>query len=353
MVRTCFRDPRVKQAFRHSIFPVRVDADRRPDLAERYGMGGWPSVVFLSPGGEWITGSTFLDPDDLSSLIRRIRVFYDHPDRLEDLNRARRLLEERSDRRRRQRAQSVAELSQPLLGQVVDSIRAAAVRGEDPGAEGLELLLSVGEDTGDSTLMRDVQAALDRVVSGRLRDSDGGFFLAELTPDGAIVDREKHLLRNAGLLSVLTAAGQHTGQARFLDAAEGLAAFLLNRFYDETRSRFVAGFAGFVEQHGPGQPARVTSSFEKQTATPPRSLILRRVECLDGLGSASILPRGRGRPEPRGEPRRDEPASCPNDASRRRSDAFSRRFRNDPAVSRGSGPCGAGLARPLRRGRPT
>ena len=263
MVRICFRDPRVEQAFRHSTFPVRVDADRRPDLAERYGMGGWPSVVFLSPEGEWITGSTFLDPDDLSRLIRRIRVFYDHPDRLEDLNRARRRLEERSDRRRQPWVRSVAALSQSLLGQLADSIRAAAVRGEDPGPEGLELLLRLGEATGDSILTRDVRAALDRVISGRLRDSDGGFFLAELTPDGAIVDREKHLLRNAGLLSVLTAAGQHTGQTHFLDAAEGLAAFLLNRFYDETQSQFAAGFAGFVEQHEPGQPGRVTPSFEK------------------------------------------------------------------------------------------
>jgi len=31
---------------------VRVDNDRRPDINERYNMGGWPTTAFLTPDGD-------------------------------------------------------------------------------------------------------------------------------------------------------------------------------------------------------------------------------------------------------------------------------------------------------------
>lgn len=269
IIRHCFSDPEVAREIRHSTIPVRVDVDRRPDLAERYGMGAWPSVVFLSPETEWITGSTFLDSDDLVRLVRRIRVFFDHPDRLEDLDRARCLLEERSARRFWDRDRSAVEPTFDVMLQMADSIRAVSVRGEDPGPEALRLLLSLGESEGYAALRRDAILALDRIISGRLKDSDGGFFLAELTPDGVLVDREKHLLRNAGLLSVLAAVSEQTEEARFLEAARGLADFLLDGFYDATESQFVAGYAGFYEHGVPEQSSVVTRLLGEQTPPIP------------------------------------------------------------------------------------
>src|SRR4051794_5870378 len=41
---------------RESFVPIRVDSDRRPDLNERYNLGGWPTNAFLTPRGELITG---------------------------------------------------------------------------------------------------------------------------------------------------------------------------------------------------------------------------------------------------------------------------------------------------------
>ncbi len=43
--------------------PVKVDIDKRPDLKERYNLGGFPTTAFLNEKGELITGATYLPPD--------------------------------------------------------------------------------------------------------------------------------------------------------------------------------------------------------------------------------------------------------------------------------------------------
>ncbi len=48
MDRTTFAHPDVVALVEERFVPVRVDADRRPDLNDRYNLGGWPTTVFLT-----------------------------------------------------------------------------------------------------------------------------------------------------------------------------------------------------------------------------------------------------------------------------------------------------------------
>ena len=92
MVRRCFGDAELARSIGRGTWPVRVDVDRRPDLAERFGVGGWPSTAILTPDADWMTGSTYLDPEDLRELLRRVRVYFNSPKRWGDFERARRNL---------------------------------------------------------------------------------------------------------------------------------------------------------------------------------------------------------------------------------------------------------------------
>lgn len=52
--------------------PIRVDADRRPDLNERYNLGGWPTTAFLTSRGDLLSGGTYLDPDRMVRVLREV-----------------------------------------------------------------------------------------------------------------------------------------------------------------------------------------------------------------------------------------------------------------------------------------
>ena len=51
---TTFRDPSITSRLEERFVTVRAEADARPDLADRYGMWGWPATIVLTPEGEEI-----------------------------------------------------------------------------------------------------------------------------------------------------------------------------------------------------------------------------------------------------------------------------------------------------------
>src|SRR4029450_11022117 len=63
MDRTTYADPEVASLVSARFVAVRVDTDRRPDINERYNLGGWPTTAFLTPDGALITGGTFVTVD--------------------------------------------------------------------------------------------------------------------------------------------------------------------------------------------------------------------------------------------------------------------------------------------------
>ena len=72
MDRVGYRDPDVVQLVNDRFVPVRVDADRRPDISERYTVRGWPTTAFLTPEGGVLGGGTYLEPARLISVLRQV-----------------------------------------------------------------------------------------------------------------------------------------------------------------------------------------------------------------------------------------------------------------------------------------
>ena len=72
MDRVGYRDPDVVRLVNDRFVPVRVDADRRPDISERYTVHGWPTTAFLTPQGSVLGGGTYLEPERLVSVLRQV-----------------------------------------------------------------------------------------------------------------------------------------------------------------------------------------------------------------------------------------------------------------------------------------
>ena len=71
MDRTTYADPSIATLINRRFVPVRVDVDQRPDISERYGLGGWPTTAFLTPGGAVLGGGTFVPHDRMVSVLGR------------------------------------------------------------------------------------------------------------------------------------------------------------------------------------------------------------------------------------------------------------------------------------------
>ena len=73
MDRTTYADPAVVALDSRTRFvPVRVDTDRRPDINERYNLGGWPTTAFLTPAGDLLGGGTFVTADRMPGILQRV-----------------------------------------------------------------------------------------------------------------------------------------------------------------------------------------------------------------------------------------------------------------------------------------
>src|SRR5262249_793380 len=69
-------DPEVVELVSSSFVPILVDAERRPDVNQRFGAGGWPTLAYLTPSGELIANDGFLTPEQLIGRLERVLEYY-------------------------------------------------------------------------------------------------------------------------------------------------------------------------------------------------------------------------------------------------------------------------------------
>jgi uncharacterized protein YyaL (SSP411 family) len=197
--------------------PVRVDTDRRPDINERYNLGGWPTTAFLTPAGEIFGGGTFIEPDRMPAVLRNVAdAFVRRRAEIEGAERAapRDVGLQASGS---EAPSAAAALGTPggapraLINDPVEWLSAQILELFDgdhggfgdgakfPHTPALTLALERYGETGDSRYARVVTISLDGVA--RLHDEvEGGFFRYASQRDWGRPHTEKVLLDNAVLI---------------------------------------------------------------------------------------------------------------------------------------------------------
>jgi uncharacterized protein YyaL (SSP411 family) len=201
--------------------PIRVDNDVRPDINQRYNMGGWPTTAFLTPTGDILTGATYLPPDQMAGALNQVAGYY-RSNRPEIVSR---VLEGRK-RARGQVAASAGSLSADL----VDSLLEAAERAYDPAYGGfgnapkfphtdaISLLLEQASIRHRPELAEMARHTLSAMAGGGTYDQvEGGFFRYSTTQDWSVPHFEKMLEDHAGLVPALA----QSGLGEVLDSATG------------------------------------------------------------------------------------------------------------------------------------
>jgi len=198
--------------------PIRVDNDVRPDVNQRYNMGGWPTTAFLTPSGDILTGATYLPPDQMASALARIATYY----RNNQAEIASRVLEARK-RSAGVVARSAGSLSPGLVDSVLDAVKAAydplyggfGGAPKFPQTDALLLLLEQATLRSDEELRRMAVHTLEQMTNGGMYDHvEGGFFRYSTTQDWSVPHFEKMLEDHAGLVQALALAGMGDALAK-------------------------------------------------------------------------------------------------------------------------------------------
>lgn len=209
---TSFADPTIATLINERFVPVRVDADERPDISERYSLGGWPTTAFLTPDGTILGGGTYVPIERMPSALEQVLGVFDAgaPAAPPVVAPARQAARVPSD----------------------DEIVSAALAGFDaehggfgdepkfPLVAPVRLALELFVETRDPAYERMVVTTLDAMGWGGLYDEvDGGFFHYAATRDWRLPHSEKLLETNAALIDLYLDAGERLGITRFTERA--------------------------------------------------------------------------------------------------------------------------------------
>ncbi len=213
--------------------PVRVDADRRPDIADRYGLGGWPTTAWLTPDGEILSGATYLDADALARALVDIDTRFQR-DRDSLLRGA---ASQRARRRQSSRAATVASIPATfafirdrLIAEFDPDYGGFGRAEKFPLAAPLLFALHAGVSTHDTALITIVETTLDRMSESVLSDpQDGAFHRACAQRDWTEPDSARLLDVHADLIHLYLEAWRLLHHDRY--RARALAAL---RYVDDT-----------------------------------------------------------------------------------------------------------------------
>ncbi|MEO6596859.1 MAG: DUF255 domain-containing protein [Planctomycetota bacterium] len=266
MLATSFVDPQVVAIVQESFVPVLVDAERRPDVNQRYGTGGWPTVAWLTPEGELIAHENFLAAEPLRQKLDRVRTAWRQ--NKQDIQRGlRELWSHQDDRPAAERGRLRREMVDDIVDATYEKLdHRYGGFGEGikfPHPEALDFALVQVSKRNDERMREVVTLTLDRMLDSPLHDTvEGGFFRFSRTPDWHTPNYQKLLDQNALVLRTYLEAYQLFGRTAYRSAAEGIVRWMLTTMLDEHTGAFAGSEDGDADYF-------VCSEADRQHRQPP------------------------------------------------------------------------------------
>jgi len=259
MDETALSDDEVIALLNAFFVPIRVEEAQRPDVDLRYNQGGWPTIAFLTPGGEHLFSVNYTDSEPFINLLVR----------LVSLNQeGKEALQQSVGLAGKENPQSDDGDKAPLGPAIVAEI-AGIVEGladSEHGGYGTQakflhpeandFLLYLFETTGESSYLDHVRLTLDKMLQSKtFDDKAGGFFRYSSKQDWSEPHPEKLLGDQATLLRNYLRAYLLTKQSSYKDTATGLIGYLNSTLSQGAASLFL-GCQDYVRSDSPSTPGR-------------------------------------------------------------------------------------------------
>jgi uncharacterized protein YyaL (SSP411 family) len=207
---TTYAEPRIAANVNDGFVPVRVDADRNPQVRERYNMGGFPSTVFLTPDGEVLTGATFLGVDGFRGILDSVRRTWDSKGT--EAGSVPRALGDDAPPAGTVDARIEEHMVEQLLGTFDDEFGGWGSDVKFPLPRTVEFALVRAPEQATRTL--------EAIQTHLLDTYDGGFYRYARNRNWRDVRREKLTDENAALVRAFAHGYRYTGDDSYREAAE-------------------------------------------------------------------------------------------------------------------------------------
>jgi uncharacterized protein YyaL (SSP411 family) len=230
MDETSYSDPGIIATVNSRFIPVRVDTDMRPDVNERYNLGGWPTTALLDGEGNLIAGGTYVPPKTMLPWLRKVASSYKGPGQRVSTGDGDLAVDD---------VPGPPQVSQ-VYDRVISVTRASYDRehhgfGREPKFPmvfALELCLDDWLAHGSKESREILVSTLRAMASGGMYDHvEGGFFRYSTTRDWSIPHFEKMLEDNSALLGLLARTCRALGGADMEKWARDVLRYLEANFY--------------------------------------------------------------------------------------------------------------------------
>jgi uncharacterized protein len=225
MDRVTYGDARVAPLIHERFVPVRVDTDRRPDINERYNLGGWPTTAFLTAEGDVIGGGTFITADRMPGILLRVSEAF--TSRAQEIARARRATATPTAASAAAALPDVGELIETIFSTFDEDFGGFGIEPKFPHTAPLHLAMALFRDTEAERWRRIVERTLDAMADGGLWDRvAGGFCRYATTRDWQGPHEEKLLETNASLLRAYAEAAVVFGRTKDRERCASIVSFI-------------------------------------------------------------------------------------------------------------------------------
>ena len=269
MEETTLSHPEVVRRIDSDYIPVRVDSDRRPDINNRYNMGGWPTVAILTPQGDLLAGETYLPVGTMIQMLYSVRKGKDgDPPGRPHLKKTGRSNHENGPS---QEGTEVKKLNVETIHRIGERLKQSfdpvfgGFRGSAkfPMPSALELTMTLFLRTGEQDWLQMATTTLDAMREGEIHDLiDGGFFRYSTAEDWDQPHYEKMLETQVDLLSNYLMAYQITEDLRYRVTAQEILDYVSTFLLDHQGKGYYGSQTADQDYYQSGEE-------ERNTLTPP------------------------------------------------------------------------------------
>lgn len=221
--------PEIQEKVNKHFVPIRVDTDRRPDINDRYNMGGWPTTTLLTPKGELVAGGTYIPAHQMSLFLDNVKdAFEKKGDKIEKYSGKETTQIERGDAGAamiRQLREMIEFYYDPAYGGFGQSMKF-------PQPDLLSLVCTFAE-AGDKKMLSMLEKTLVAMGNLGLYDhEEGGFFRYCTQRDWNVPHYEKMLEDNMKIIDVFLRAHALTGNGYYKNKAKHALDYVMKNLYD-------------------------------------------------------------------------------------------------------------------------